>query len=391
MSRDRRKECAHCGACLTVCPTYRATGREDRAPRGRLRIIELGLAGKAAERGLASCLLCGACEEACSRGLDITTRIAAAGKGHGGLAPRMLAAAAESDAARNALAPLARLAARAAQVLPPESGLRLKLGLPAAAALRTAKTEHAENGIAIFSGCLARHLVQEIETATAAMERFCHGREPAIPGEQTCCGLAAWSAGRFSRARELAKRNIEVFARAQTILTPCASCFHQLRSYPELLGDDRQWRDRAADFAARVEPFSRRFTTPAAIAALAGNLVPLPEKKTCLWHDPCHLRFRHGIITEPRRLLKLVPGLELREFGRGPRCCGMGGAFGLTFPELSAKIIAPALAELAELEVSTVITSCSGCFLQWQRHRQSSGHRFEVLHPALLIADLLPR
>ncbi|MFA5801650.1 MAG: 4Fe-4S dicluster domain-containing protein [Thermoleophilia bacterium] len=34
-----------CGACMAVCPTYRATGNEAMVARGRISIIETFLAG----------------------------------------------------------------------------------------------------------------------------------------------------------------------------------------------------------------------------------------------------------------------------------------------------------------------------------------------------------
>ena len=338
---------------------------------------------------MASCLVCGACEEACSRGLEITETIIAAKTGPGGPAARLMLLAAAADRAAR-LAPFARMLARAARILPPDSGLRLKLGLPAEAAAGAsppAGEEGTASRSAVFSGCFARHLEPEIELATLELAALAHGERPSLPAGQACCGLAAKNAGRGEQARELARRNIAAFARAERIIVPCASCYHQLKTYPALLAADRDWQQRAADFAARVVEFSSCLGRGPAATALARAMAPLDEEKTAVWHDPCHLRFPHRISAEPRRLLGLIKGLRLVEPESGPRCCGMGGLFAANFPELSERITAPALAGLTARRPGIIVTSCSGCLIQWRRHAAG----VEVLHPATLLAARLRR
>ena len=67
-------DCAKCGACLTVCPVYQATGREPLTARGKLHLFEhLTSKEQTAEYAniLSACLLCGACDDVCPRQVDI--------------------------------------------------------------------------------------------------------------------------------------------------------------------------------------------------------------------------------------------------------------------------------------------------------------------------------
>ena len=62
--------CVKCGLCLPHCPTYQATGQENRSPRGRISLMEAYLNGDLAPTqawtdNIESCLNCGACESMC--------------------------------------------------------------------------------------------------------------------------------------------------------------------------------------------------------------------------------------------------------------------------------------------------------------------------------------
>lgn len=67
--------CARCGACVTVCPAYIATGRETVTGRGKLlfarQILRGWLPGDAEAKELFLCMKCHACEEVCQTRLPL--------------------------------------------------------------------------------------------------------------------------------------------------------------------------------------------------------------------------------------------------------------------------------------------------------------------------------
>src|SRR3954463_7997511 len=68
-------DCVHCGFCLQTCPTYRLWGQEADSPRGRIYLMQLGLAGEvkmdeAYVSHFDRCLGCMACLTSCPSGVQ---------------------------------------------------------------------------------------------------------------------------------------------------------------------------------------------------------------------------------------------------------------------------------------------------------------------------------
>lgn len=402
--QERKPACVKCGACTTVCPVYQVTGRESLTARGKHHLLA-SLA--AAERSavfadiFSKCLLCGACQEVCAQDLKTVDRIVEARSALPQLAGQSLlkyiaGKALEHPGLLPGLAATGRTLNKAlAGLLPEESGLRLRLAAfdldirPVANGYIKSAGTGKSPAVNYFVGCVANHLLPEIGRASEKLLSRLHGSAPAVPGQQTCCGLAALAAGNIDEARELARKNIAAFAgSALPVFTSCASCYAQLMTYPELLAEDAEWRGRAVEFAGRLLEFST--FAAAALEKQPALIRRAPAgRQRVLYHDPCHLRYRHKIISAPRRLLGLLPELELAELPGGPRCCGQGGLFNLAHPELSRRIRGQLLADFAASGAELAVTSCSGCLLQWRQGLAEQGLGGRVRHLAVLLAEYL--
>ncbi len=68
-------ECAHCGACITVCPAYLADKTELVTARGKLLVMEKMARGESLEREEAwkifDCIHCSACTNVCQSAIDL--------------------------------------------------------------------------------------------------------------------------------------------------------------------------------------------------------------------------------------------------------------------------------------------------------------------------------
>jgi glycolate oxidase iron-sulfur subunit len=350
------------------------------------------------------CLLCGACKKVCPRGIDIPALIMEAR----GTMPQVTGFAsfkkflAQQALARPAL--LSTLATIARPLgfipeLPEESGLTLTLSestfdlTPEAAGLTLPEGDPQplpSQSALYFSGCLSHYLAPAIGLAAEALlARLC-GFRLLVPEQQGCCGLAARSAGDAEQAKDLARRTIARFSSDQVrelpVFTTCASCYAGLKGYPELLADDPAWRDQAQAFSQRVWEF--------ATFILHHRLSAGPDFRTDLasraivYHDPCHLRFA-GITKPPRTLIMQTPGLQLLELPHGPQCCGQGGLFHIAHADLAGTIRQRLVQDFLRTNAELVVTTCSGCLVQWHQGLAAAGAKAQATHLAILLAGQL--
>src|ERR1700738_4176690 len=73
---DNMLRCIRCAACLTSCPTYVVTHKEEEGPRGRIAIMRAIVEGHLdiTPDGVAhldNCLLCEACTDVCPTGVQM--------------------------------------------------------------------------------------------------------------------------------------------------------------------------------------------------------------------------------------------------------------------------------------------------------------------------------
>jgi len=410
--------CVKCGTCNTVCPVFRVTGHEAHGARGKQHLkTHLQEADRSPLFAdiFSKCLLCGACVEACPRGLDTPQMVITAR----GEMPRLAGLSFIKYVSCKALihpsliAGLTRIGLAAKKLLsghlPPESGLRLRLlsfdpdilRLPEKSYLdslpdtdgekdKTADLETGQQPINYFVGCFANHLQPEIAEKTALLVSRIGKGVPVVPKDQTCCGMAALVAGKSDEARALAKKNIATYeGNDLPILTSCSSCYFQLMTYEEFFADDPEWHQRARRFSARLVEFSSFFNKNLTSGLkLTSTKERSPEQKV-FYHDPCHLRFQLKITREPRELLQQLKGVKLQELPGGPQCCGQGGLFQVAHPELALKVRDRLLEDFSSLAVDKVVTGCSGCLLQWQIGLAAKHKKIQAEHLAVFIARLL--
>ncbi len=392
-------ECAKCGACSTVCPVFRISGREGHTARGKLHLIDtLGLAGSSTVFVdiFSACLLCGACAAVCPRNIDIGKELVAARESFSALAGPH---AYEKYLARKLLdypGSLTgfRVLGKACgkllgDKLPQDSGLRLRLAMfqdnafSMVASQRDQIAVTDEASLTWFPGCSARYLFPDILDSCKALLA---GRSLSLayPDGLACCGLADLAAGDLKSARKSSRTNIEVMeTTVGSVLVSCASCYAHLKNYPDLFADGSDWQLRAEKLAARVVELS---------AFLESHkneeqqfAIEQEHKLRVFYHDPCHLRHGAEDVDRARQQLEKTGKIEVLELPDGPRCCGQGGLFHVAHPEISASIRDQLVQDVLALDPDIVTTTCSGCLMQWQQGLAAAGSDVKVLHLAQLL------
>ena len=99
------------------------------------------------------------------------------------------------------------------------------------------------------------------------------------------------------------------------------------------------------------------------------------------YHDPCDLGRTCGIYEAPRRLLRAIPGVELREMKDNRElalCCG-GGDVEMAAPSLSAALARRRLAQARETGAEVIVSACQQCKRTLAAAARREGLRVRVL------------
>ena len=235
--------------------------------------------------------------------------------------------------------------------------------------------------ISLFVTCLADTVAPEAGIAVVRLlERL--GHEVEFRREQTCCGQLHLNTGYRSEARELARRFVRVFADAEVVVAPSASCVATVRDlYPGLAEGDPAFEREVAELAPRVLELSELLVGRLGLEDVGAAF---PHRVT--YHPTCHsLRMLH-VGDAPYRLLRAVRGLELVELPEAAECCGFGGTFAIKNAETSAAILADKVRHIEETGAEVCTAADSSCLLHIGGALSRSGTGVRTAHLAEILA-----
>src|SRR5688572_25960801 len=396
--------CVHCGFCLAACPTYHELGQEMDSPRGRIvlmkQVLEGTLSAEAAQPHIDRCLGCLACEPACPSGVPYRDLISPyraqvqekLPRSSGEKLRRWLAAKTIPFPNRFRLALRGAKIGRALGALVPRA-VRPMLTLapahvPAAVTLPSVSPAKGERRarVALLAGCAQQVLEPDINVATIDVLTR-NGIEVIVPESKGCCGRLSWQTGDLRAARGFARQNLAAFPDdVDAILTNAAGCGSAMHEYHLILrgtGDE----DRAEVFRKRVVDVSVFLARIGLREKPTGWVAP----QAIAYHDACHLANAQNVRSEPRALLRSIPGVELREMTNPHLCCGSAGTYNLDQPAIANSLgVQKAQAAIAT-GAAVVATGNIGCLTQVRTHLEKLGSTVRVRHTMQVLRDAYAR
>jgi len=240
--------------------------------------------------------------------------------------------------------------------------------------------------VALFAGCNTDFVFPETGEAVYKVLQDLN-MEVIFPEDQSCCGKPLLGMGDRDIAKKIAKRNIVAFeeAKADVILSSCPTCtetWHE--TYVDLFADDAEWKLRAEKIAHKFKEFT---SFVAESYANTGRLTSAPGGTKVTYHDSCHAKRGLGIYKEPRALLDATSGYELVEMKDCDKCCGMAGAFGIKYTEISMPILKQKITNIKDTGAEIIAVGCPACMMQIQGGLDKQAPHIKVKHIAQLLAD----
>ena len=210
------------------------------------------------------------------------------------------------------------------------------------------------------------------------------GCEVKVPELQTCCGQPTYNRGDSLGAMTVARQVISVFEQFDYVIVPSGSCAGMIREhYPRLFVTDLSWLDRARRLSEKTYELTQFLVDILKIEKVDAEL-----NGVCVYHDSCSSQRELGIHQQPRKLLSNVKGLELKEIAAASECCGFGGLFCVTYPDISTHIVTNKAQNIVDTRASILVGGDLGCLFNIGGFLERSGKRFRILHVAEVLAGL---
>ncbi len=236
----------------------------------------------------------------------------------------------------------------------------------------------------LFIPCMVDLFLPEIGEACLQVLRKL-GLDPVYHPEQTCCGQPAVHAGYVGKAKESAKRFIELFGEDEAVVCPSGSCVCTVKDrYPELLQDEPEWLGRAEALAPRVYEFSQYLVDVLEVEDVGGTF----EGKVA-YHESCRVLRGLGVSRQPKKLIEAVKGGELVTMQGAEVCCGFGGEFSTNYPEISEALVSEKAANYIASGADILVACDPGCLINigGYLHRHHPGK--EAVHIASFLAEAI--
>jgi L-lactate dehydrogenase complex protein LldE len=236
--------------------------------------------------------------------------------------------------------------------------------------------------IGLFVTCLVDVMRPEIGFAALKLLEGA-GCTVEVPPTQTCCGQPGYNSGDAAAGRALARKVIDEFSGFDYVVVPSGSCGGQIKvHFTELFKDDPDLKARAEDLAARTYELTDFLATVLKVERLDSDF-----RGRITYHDSCCGLRELGVSAQPRKLLSLLPGVQLTEMNDCTQCCGFGGTFSVKFGEISARLADNKCGHIAASGADAVVMGDLGCMLNVEgRLRRMGDETTRVLHVAQVLA-----
>jgi len=402
--KDLIDDCVHCGFCLPTCPTYVLFGEEMDSPRGRIYLMNKGLTEEPMNDTMVRhwdlCLGCMACVTACPSGVQYDKLIEATRA----QVERRYERRADDKAFREMIFQLfpyrkrLRLAAGPLRLYQrfgldkklKKTGVmnRIPARMRAMEALMpklqkeekipeyTSPTGERRKRVGVLTGCVQQVFFSQVNSATVRV-LAAEGCEVVAPKDQGCCGALSTHAGREEESLNFARKTIATFERENfdNVIINAAGCGSTMKEYAYMLRDDPDYAERAKEFSSKVKDVSEFLHEIGTIA----ERHPLPV--AAAYHDACHLAHAQGVRQQPRKNLKAIPGMEVKEIKEAEVCCGSAGIYNMVEPEPAAELGERKAKNVLKTGARMIVTSNPGCMLQIQASLKKMGHEMPMAHP----------
>ena len=236
--------------------------------------------------------------------------------------------------------------------------------------------------VQLMATCLCDAFHDDVAVATVQVLEHL-GCTVDFPQAQTCCGQPAFNGGDWPSSRKVVRHAVETFGGAEPVVLPSGSCAAML-----FHGAPLEF-EKEPDLAA-VEALGRRAWEIGDFIVNGLGVTSWPGRfdATVAFHRSCHTRGT-GSGDAASALLGSIAGLKLVEFGEGEQCCGFGGTFSVSFPNISAAMGNLKLDNVRAAKPDVLVSGDMSCLMHLGGLAEKEGAPMKTLHLVQVLRDAL--
>ena len=230
--------------------------------------------------------------------------------------------------------------------------------------------------------CLCDAFYDDVAAATVQVLEHL-GVAVEFPEAQTCCGQPAFNGGDWAASRKVVRHTVKTFAGECPVVVPSGSCAAMM-FHGAVLEFEKEHD------LGEVEALGRRTWELGdfLVNGLGVQTWPGQYDSTVAFHRSCHSR---GTASSEAAsaLLGSIAGLRIVEFGEGEQCCGFGGTFSVSFPNISTGMGDLKLAHIRAAQPDVLVSGDMSCMMHLAGLAQQEGKPIKTQHLAQVLRDAL--
>lgn len=200
--------------------------------------------------------------------------------------------------------------------------------------------------------------------------------------EQTCCGLPAFNAGHWEDAREIGEKLLNEVATDKTLVCGAASCTAMIRHSYDLLFQNSSYHNKYRQLQKKNFELSEFLIDVLKVESLESKLTA-----KVVYLDSCHALNHCQIKEQPRKLLRMVEGIELLELANSNECCGFGGTFSLNFESLSVQMADQKIQQIMQTGADVIVSTDYACLMHLHSFIKKQNIPLRIMHLADVLAS----
>lgn len=211
------------------------------------------------------------------------------------------------------------------------------------------------------------------------------GCDVVVPRTQTCCGQPAYNSGDKADTKEMALQVLEAFDEFDFVVAPSGSCAAMIKKhYPEVFEDDPAMQAKFLALSEKTYELISFLTDVMFITQSPGEFAG-----SVTYHDSCSGLRELGVKEQPRKLLKNMGGVEVREMNDSEVCCGFGGTFCVKYSDISNAMVSKKTENIDDTGADLLLAGDMGCLMNMAGKLKRQGSKTQVRHVAEVLAGKL--